>query len=470
MSDFSKYLLLQSSCRPAELLERLRVTGIVVPNLDPWLLVLTTAHERVRDKGLLVLEVDYAADHGLHLRVFQLGRVIAELKAESEVERRASFEPAPWVQCGLLKRAASQAIARLLARDDWHHEDVRDAVAKRIGFRPVSFLRPEDLKTRLVELRERFPGAVFVRDGVSAPLGGDPESVESAEIEAILEAERLAPVRRVKPPPVEVVDAAEMAELSRVFRGEAARRRGGAIAWTRRRSRSVHDRAGVARCEIPRGARAGVAGRAPRARARRAGRLLRGRRGRRGARSCCDAPRSVPRCAARCRVGGVADCAARPGGLGGRAGRVGCGARTLAYGEEVGCLDQPRVPLQRRLSVGGVEAHQLFAYRLEIRSPDHRCCRAMAALIPRSHEIARSPRCGSPRLCRSLRRALHVARSRWRLGWSRRLQRHGDERHSDERRDRRIGPRWRSQLRVLWPRERRARGRGTHVRRRHSHA
>jgi len=218
MSDFSKYLLFQRSSEPAALLARLRVTGLVVPNLDPWLLVLTTAHNRVRDKGLLVLELDYAADHGLRLRVFQLGRVIAELKAESEVELRASFEPAPWVQCGLLKRAASQAIARLLARDDWHHEEARDAVAKRIGFRPVSFLRPEDLKTRLGELRERFPGAVFVREGVSAPLDGALESVERAEIEAILEAERRAPVRRVKPPPVEVVNAAEMAELSRFFR------------------------------------------------------------------------------------------------------------------------------------------------------------------------------------------------------------------------------------------------------------
>ena len=66
-------------------------TGIVVPNLDPWLLVLTSAHERVRDKGLLVIEVDYEADHGLRLRAFQLGRLLTELKAESEVGRRASF-------------------------------------------------------------------------------------------------------------------------------------------------------------------------------------------------------------------------------------------------------------------------------------------------------------------------------------------------------------------------------------------
>ena len=57
-----------------------------------------------------------------------------------------------------------------------------------------------------------------MRKGVSAPLGGDPDVVEHAEIEAILEVERLAAVRGVKSPPVEVVTAAEMADLSRSFR------------------------------------------------------------------------------------------------------------------------------------------------------------------------------------------------------------------------------------------------------------
>ena len=219
MSDFSKYLLFQRAAEPGALLARLGVTGIVVPNRDPWLLVVSTAHERVRDESPLVLEVDYAADHGLYLGLFARGHRVAKLTAESEVGRRASFEPAPWVKHGLLKPAGSQAITRLLARDDWHHEDVRDVAAKRLGFRAESFLRPEDLETRRDELRRRFPDAVFVRDGAPAPWVEDHVDIDLAEIDAILEAERRAPVRRVKPPPpVEVVSAAEMADLSRSFR------------------------------------------------------------------------------------------------------------------------------------------------------------------------------------------------------------------------------------------------------------
>jgi hypothetical protein len=230
MSDFSKYLLFRTADRPEELLQRLRVTGIVVPNLDPWRLVLTVAHDRVRDEAPLVIEVDYAADHGLWLRVFQLGRRVAELTAASEVGHKASFKAGPWVTRGLLTKDQAQATKGLLARDDWNHRDVQAIMAKRIGFRPASFLRPEDLDARRGELRERFPEAILVQEGVSAPLAESPETVDPTSLEALLDAQRLAPMQPVKPrAPAEKghfteAELAEMEELSlAVHSGLAAR-------------------------------------------------------------------------------------------------------------------------------------------------------------------------------------------------------------------------------------------------------
>ncbi len=220
MSEFARYLLLREDVDVvAAFVERERATALVLQNQHGFTVLASPQHDAfIASDRFLWISYDFAGDHGFELGVYEKGARVARLQASSEVERAAKFERSGFVARTLLSARGAVAIAARLEKGDWTHRDIRDLVAREMGFEPVAFLNGGQLLDSRDELEMRFPdGRLFV-DGKLVeredPLDG---------IDAILDAEKKAPPSaRGKPKLTRVVMARrEMDEIASAFRNAA---------------------------------------------------------------------------------------------------------------------------------------------------------------------------------------------------------------------------------------------------------
>src|SRR6185312_13864794 len=220
MSEFSRYLLLREDVDVvAAFVERERATALVLQNQHGFTVLASPQHDAfVASDRFLWISYDFAADHGFVLEVFEKGARVARLKASSEVERTSKFERSGFVVRTLLSARSSVAINARLEKGDWTHRDIRDLVAREMGFEPVAFLSGGQLLDSRDDLEMRFPeGRLFIDGKVverEDPLDG---------VDAILDAEKKAPASsRGKPKLTRVVmGRREMDEIASAFKNAA---------------------------------------------------------------------------------------------------------------------------------------------------------------------------------------------------------------------------------------------------------
>lgn len=220
MSEFSRYLLLREDVDVAVgFVERERSTALVIPNQHGFTVVATPHHERflARDRFPWI-SYDFASDHGFLLEVYEKGARVARLDARSEVGRSSKFDRGAFVAQTLLSARSAIAIDARLKKDDWTHGEIRDLVAREMGFKPIAFLSGADVLASREELEGRFPDGRLLIDGT---LASREEPLD--DVEAILAAEKKARTgAKAKPKLTKVVmSRAEMSDLASAFRNAA---------------------------------------------------------------------------------------------------------------------------------------------------------------------------------------------------------------------------------------------------------
>jgi hypothetical protein len=220
MSEFSRYLLLREDVDVvAAFVERERATALVVQNQHGFTVLASPQHDAfVASDRFLWITYDFAGDHGFVLEVHDKGARVARLEARSEVERVSKFERSGFVVRTLLSARSAVAIDARLKKADWSHRDIRDLVAREMGFEPVAFLNGGQLLDSRDDLEMRFPEGRLLVDGKVVPREDPLEGVD-----AILDAEKKAPPSaRGKPKLTRVVMARrEMDEIASAFRNAA---------------------------------------------------------------------------------------------------------------------------------------------------------------------------------------------------------------------------------------------------------
>ena len=220
MSEFSRYLLLREDVDVvAGFVERERATALVLRNQHGFTVLASPQHDAfVASDRFLWIAYDFAADHGFVLEVHEQGACVARLEARSEGERASKFDRSGFVARTLLSARSAVAIDARLKKGDWTHRDIRDLVAREMGFEPVAFLNGGQLLDSRDDLEMRFPEGRLLVDGKPLeredPLDG---------IDAILDAEKKAPPSaKGKPKLARVVMARrEMDEIASAFRNAA---------------------------------------------------------------------------------------------------------------------------------------------------------------------------------------------------------------------------------------------------------
>jgi hypothetical protein len=163
-----------------------KLTAVIAPHLAPWtLVVVEDLDDLASRRPPLALGYVYAADHGFDLSLLVHGKRVTRLSAASEVGHRYKLDNgAAFVEHGVWTREQHGALERLLASKQWHHEDVRDVVAKLAGFKVEDWLAWRYLEHDGWDLLDqRFPDAVHLVRGV--PHVRDDE----AELDELLRAE-----------------------------------------------------------------------------------------------------------------------------------------------------------------------------------------------------------------------------------------------------------------------------------------
>ena len=220
MSEFSRYLLLREDVDVvAAFVERERATALVVQNQHGFTVVASPQHDAfVASHRFQWISYDFAGDHGFVLEVHEKGARVARLEAASEAGRKSKFERGGFVARTLLSARSAVAIDARLKKDDWTHHDIRDLVAREMGFEPVAFLNGGQLLDSREDLEMRFPEGRLLVDGKRVeredPLDG---------IDAILDAEKKTPPSakgKAKLPRV-VMARREMDEIASAFKTAA---------------------------------------------------------------------------------------------------------------------------------------------------------------------------------------------------------------------------------------------------------
>ena len=220
MSEFSRYLLLREDVDVvAAFVERERATALVLQNQHGFTVLASPQHDAfVASDRFLWISYDFAGDHGFVLEVHDKGARVARLEARSEVERAYKFDRSGFVVRTLLSARSAVAINARLEKGDWTHRDIRDLVAREMGFEPVAFLSGGQLLDSRDDLEMRFPEGRLLVDGKRVEREDPLEGVD-----AILDAEKKAPSSsRGKPKLTRVVmGRREMDEIASAFRNAA---------------------------------------------------------------------------------------------------------------------------------------------------------------------------------------------------------------------------------------------------------
>lgn len=173
MSEFSDYLLLRAPIDPHEELVRLSATGLVLPSRGGWSVVVSPERETFVQGGLpLVLLVDYAAEHGLEVRVYVRGKLSARLSVSSAQGRKSKFAQDEWVDLRVLDRPAAARLDAKLRTMTWTHAEIRDELAAVLGVDLPRHVGGRDLAPLRADLADTFPEGDYFVDGRRKPWGG----------------------------------------------------------------------------------------------------------------------------------------------------------------------------------------------------------------------------------------------------------------------------------------------------------
>ncbi len=227
MSEFSDYLLLRAPTDPHEELVRLAATGLVMPTRGGWSVIVSPERETFVQGGLqLVLLVDYAADHGLEVRVYVRGKLSARLSASSQAGRKSKFAQDEWVDLRVLDRPSAARLDARLRTTTWTHAQIRDELAEVLGVDLPRFIGGRDLAPLRDDLVDTFPEADYFVDGrrkpwgdVTSPPGATANSMSIALLERVMaEADAAASTPAPKARKSAKVSAREGKELAEAVR------------------------------------------------------------------------------------------------------------------------------------------------------------------------------------------------------------------------------------------------------------
>jgi hypothetical protein len=164
-STDSLHLVDRDEAQAVESLRNAGVRGLVLPRRGRHTTLLVPRQEQstwLSSTPGLIVRYQFAADHGLRVRLYQGGHVLSELRRDFERPVPPRFDPAPWLAHGLLDdAAAAEALERRLAQP-WPDRNRRHWVAERLGLLDVDWVSGDDVLQRMESLQERFPEARLV--------------------------------------------------------------------------------------------------------------------------------------------------------------------------------------------------------------------------------------------------------------------------------------------------------------------
>ena len=169
MSEFSdSFHLLASFDDAVAFVRQLGTPGVVLPEGDRWTCVVLRSREEPGDlarswRGLLA-HFENAPDHECRVRLFERGAKVGEIRILFEGQKPKPFEPAPWIERGLLDARGAATVARWVAQGESGPPSRRvgHQLAELLGFRHYRWLSADHLADRFDEIRAREPDAIAI--------------------------------------------------------------------------------------------------------------------------------------------------------------------------------------------------------------------------------------------------------------------------------------------------------------------